>query len=181
MKYAVTVGLSALLMSLTAAVTLHSVRADAGANLAIAPTASTALAPATVAVAPSAPIADPAAAPAPLSPVVASTLSSGSFVNVDQAHPTRGTARIVSANGQRYLEFAPEFDTATGPDVQIIFYRGNTVPVQVREQDYVTLASLSSFSGAQRYAIPASLNLADFGAIAIWCRQFNVTFGYVAL
>ncbi|NEQ63853.1 MAG: DM13 domain-containing protein, partial [Moorea sp. SIO4A1] len=48
-------------------------------------------------------------------------------------------------------------------------------------QDYVTLARLQKFSGAQRYAIPDDLNLDEFGSVAVWCRRFNITFGYASL
>ncbi|MEM8808755.1 MAG: DM13 domain-containing protein [Cyanobacteria bacterium P01_G01_bin.38] len=108
-------------------------------------------------------------------------LASGSFVTVDQAHATTGTARIVEENGQRYLEFDAAFDTARGPDVQVVLYTGDTVPVSIAEADYTTVADLQSFEGAQRYALPESVNLAEYGAIAIWCAEFNVTFGYASL
>lgn len=108
-------------------------------------------------------------------------LARGSFVTVEQDHPTQGTARIVEENGQRYLVFDRAFTTAQGPDVEVILYRGSQVPVNIAERDYITLAPLQSFDGEQRYAIPANLDLGEFGAVGIWCRQFNVTFGYAAL
>jgi hypothetical protein len=113
--------------------------------------------------------------------VVAQALASGSFVTTEQDHPTNGTASIVSEGGQRYLKFNSAFETAEGPDVQVVLYRGDTVPVNLQEEDYLTLAPLQSFDGAQRYAIPEGVNLSEFGAVAIWCREFNVTFGYAAL
>ncbi|MBE9116976.1 DM13 domain-containing protein [Lusitaniella coriacea LEGE 07157] len=122
--------------------------------------------------------------PAQASPslqLVAQATAPNSFVTVEQDHPTTGTARIVTENGQRYLEFDRQFDTARGPDVKVILYRGSTVPVNVSESDYITLAALKGFSGAQRYAIPNSVNLDDFQAVGIWCKKFNVTFGYASL
>lgn len=109
------------------------------------------------------------------------TLRSGRFVTVEQDHPTAGQAKIVSQSGKRYLEFDRAFTTATGPDVQILLYRGNKLPVKLAEKDYVTLAKLQKFNGAQRYEIPANVNLDDFKAVGIWCKKFNVTFGYAAL
>ncbi|MDY6940061.1 MAG: DM13 domain-containing protein [Cyanobacteriota bacterium] len=107
--------------------------------------------------------------------------ASGTFVTTEQDHPTTGTASIVEKDGKRYLDLSQAFDTASGPDVQVILYRGGSVPVNVSEADYITLAPLQSFSGTQRYEIPADVNVEDFGAVAIWCREFNVTFGYAAL
>ena len=107
--------------------------------------------------------------------------TSGDFVTVDQGHPTTGTARIIIENGQRYLEFDQAFGTANGPDVLVVLHRDTVVPVSIDEADYITLAPLQSFNGAQRYAIPADVNLDEYNSAAIWCRQFNVTFGYAAL
>ncbi|PSR17234.1 electron transfer flavoprotein [filamentous cyanobacterium CCP3] len=107
--------------------------------------------------------------------------ATGQFVTVDQDHATTGTARIVSASGQQYLEFDAAFDTARGPAVEVILYKGAAVPVNIAEGDYVTLAPLQRFSGAQRYQIPQGVNVSDYQTVGIWCRQFNVTFGYAPI
>ncbi|MEO1592103.1 MAG: DM13 domain-containing protein [Cyanobacteria bacterium J06632_22] len=103
---------------------------------------------------------------------------SGSFVTVDQSHPTTGTARIVEDNGQRYIEFDGAFDTARGPAVQVVLYNRDNAPVNLAEGDYAYVGDLQSFSGAQRYAIPADIDLDIYESVVIWCEQFNVTFGY---
>jgi hypothetical protein len=120
---------------------------------------------------------------APSDPEASSSLApnAGQFVTVEQDHPTTGTASIVTENGQRYIAFDAAFDTARGPDVTVVLYQGREIPVNLGEGDYVTLASLQSFSGAQRYLIPADLELADYQSVGIWCRQFDVTFGYAPL
>ncbi|MGB3649683.1 MAG: DM13 domain-containing protein [Rivularia sp. (in: cyanobacteria)] len=110
-----------------------------------------------------------------------SLIASGSFVTTEQDHPTNGTAKIVKVNGKRYLEFSKEFTTARGPKVRVVLHRNSTVPVNLQEKDYVTLAALQRFDGAQRYEIPANLNLDDFKSVAIWCEEFNVTFGFASL
>ncbi|EAW33298.1 DM13 domain-containing protein [Lyngbya sp. PCC 8106] len=108
-------------------------------------------------------------------------LASGSFVTVEQDHPTEGTARIVNENGKRYLEFDSAFTTAQGPDVNIIFHQKNSVPVNLKEGEYITLTSLQSFEGSQRYLLPDNLDLSQYKSVGIWCRKFNVTFGYASL
>lgn len=107
--------------------------------------------------------------------------SPGKFVTVEQDHATMGTATLVTTNGQQYLEFDAAFDTARGPAVEVILYKGATVPVNIAAGDYLTLAPLQSFSGAQRYLIPAGVDIDDYQAVGIWCRQFNVTFGYAPI
>ena len=114
-------------------------------------------------------------------PTTQTVLARGSFVNVEQGHPTSGAVRIVTENEQRYLEFEQGFKTTNGPDVKVILHRDSIVPLNVNEQDYITLAPIQSLSGAQRYALPADLNLEQFQSVAIWCEQFNVTFGYANL
>jgi hypothetical protein len=105
----------------------------------------------------------------------------GQFTTVEQDHPTTGTARVVTENGQRYLEFDAAFDTARGPLVEVILYTGAEIPVNIAETDYITIAPLQSFEGAQRYLIPADVDLNDYQTVGIWCREFNVTFGYAPL
>ncbi|NJL86827.1 MAG: DM13 domain-containing protein [Leptolyngbyaceae cyanobacterium SM1_1_3] len=106
---------------------------------------------------------------------------SNQFVTVDQSKATTGSVRIVTENGQRYLEFDQQFSTARGPDVEVVLYRGATIPGSIAESDYTAIAQLQSFQGSQRYAIPESINLAEYGSVGIWCRRFNVTFGYAAV
>jgi hypothetical protein len=116
-----------------------------------------------------------------------SVLSSGSFVAGE--HPTQGTVRITNQSGKRVLELDQTFETSTsGPDLVVILHRspdviGSTTPpaFPINEGDYVLLAPLKSYSGAQSYDIPDSVNLEEYQSAAIWCRQFNATFGAATL
>ena len=101
--------------------------------------------------------------------------NSGSFVAGE--HSTQGNVRLVTENGKRYLMLDRAFKTDFGPDLFVLLHRSNP-PKQYRSQDYVNLGRLQGTSGAQRYALPANVNLAEFRSVAIWCRAFNVTFGY---
>ncbi|MEM6255658.1 MAG: DM13 domain-containing protein [Cyanobacteria bacterium P01_D01_bin.156] len=105
-------------------------------------------------------------------------VTSGQFVTVEQAKATTGTARIVEKDGQRILEFDSAFDTARGPDVQVLLYKGTSAPVSLDEEDYVVVGDLQSFDGSQSYVLPADIILDDYGSVVIWCAEFNVTFGY---
>ncbi|MEM6755425.1 MAG: DM13 domain-containing protein [Cyanobacteria bacterium P01_C01_bin.38] len=108
-----------------------------------------------------------------------SILASGSFVKQEKA--ISGRARIVNINGKRYLEFDRTFRSGEGPDVKVILHRNSNIPLNVKEENYITLAPIKSFSGAQRYAIPENVNLADYKSVGIWCEEFNATFGYASL
>ena len=107
-------------------------------------------------------------------------LSQGNFVTVEQDHPTEGTATIIEENGQRYLQFDENFTTARGPAVKVVLHNNNSVPVNLQEENYLTIAPLQSFDGTQKYLIPEDIDLDQYQSVAIWCEQFNVTFGYAA-
>jgi hypothetical protein len=105
---------------------------------------------------------------------------SGTFVKAE--HETQGTARIISDKGSQFIEFDGAFKTDNGPDLFVILTRQKQPPIGgIREQDYKLIGALQKVSGTQRYAIPPDLKLEEFGSVAIWCRQFNATFGYAQL
>ncbi|CEJ45012.1 DM13 domain-containing protein [Umezakia ovalisporum] len=100
----------------------------------------------------------------------------------DGEHPTQGKVNVITENGKRYLAFDQGFKTDNGPDLFVILHRSKKPPIYgVVEKDYVSIAALEKISGAQRYALPDQVNLAEFKSVAIWCRKFNATFGYAVL
>ena len=101
------------------------------------------------------------------------------FVSVE--HPTSGQVRIVEEDGSRYLEIAEDFQSDRGPALEVILHKSNTVGLKVQEGDYVSLGKLKSFNGAQRYLIPEAIDLGQYQSVAIWCEEFNATFGYAPL
>lgn len=108
-----------------------------------------------------------------------SVVSSGQFVTVQKQ--STGSAQIITKNGKRYLELSSDFRTSRGPDVKVVLSRQATVPDAIEEGSYVTLAPLQQFSGKQRYEIPNEIDLEEYASVALWCRQFNATFGYAPL
>ena len=102
------------------------------------------------------------------------------FVSVG-SKTTNGQIRIINENGQRYIEFDQSFVTDRGPDLKVILHRNPSVRSQIRENNYLEIAPLQSFRGTQRYLIPQEVDLSQYSSVAIWCRQFNVTFGYAEL
>lgn len=106
----------------------------------------------------------------------------GQFVTVDQGKTTTGTASIVMENGATYLVFDEAFSTATGPDLLVVLYAdGAEVPVNIEGANYVVLDDLQSLVGGQRYRLDASIAIDEYDAVAIWCREFDSTFGYAPL
>ncbi len=97
--------------------------------------------------------------------------------------PTTGTARIVTEGGHRYLELDAAFSTSSqGPDLHVLLDSSDRPP-----QAYdnlggaINLGALHDYTGAQRYPIPDSIDLADYSTVVVWCRMANATFGYAPL
>jgi hypothetical protein len=123
--------------------------------------------------------------PSSTQPVAQKPTQSGTFVGAE--HPTQGSAQILTENGKNYLEFDENFKTDNGPDLVVILHRASDIKsisqppaYSLKEGDYVILAALKQVSGTQRYAIPDNVNLTDYNSAAVWCRQFNATFGYAS-
>lgn len=112
---------------------------------------------------------------------------SGRFVSGE--HPTEGKATIFQENGVYFIELDQGFKTSTsGPDLFVILHRSpdilqisNPPDYAIAQGDYQIIAPLKSFSGKQRYAIPNNIRSDNYQSVAIWCRQYNATFGFVNL
>lgn len=106
------------------------------------------------------------------------TIVSGNFVASE--HPTTGMARIILMNGKNYLKFDAPFKSDPGPDLYVLLHRQET-PKDYKKDDYINLGRLKKVAGSQMYAIPADTDISIFKTAVIWCRQFNVTFGFANL
>ena len=111
----------------------------------------------------------------------ASVLAAGEFYNV--IHDGHGTATIYQlADGSRVLRLDP-FEVLNGPDLHVYLVGDDPVPNGVG-YDFALFADLGSLkgdSGAQNYALPAELDLAQYKSVVIWCQPFKVPFVAAAL
>ncbi|NET34524.1 MAG: DM13 domain-containing protein [Cyanothece sp. SIO1E1] len=105
-------------------------------------------------------------------------VKSGPFTG--SAHPTQGLANLMINDGTPSLVLDPAFKTDSGPDLFVLLHRAE-VPENYNPEDYVELGVLQQVSGSQTYTIPEDVNLEEYNSAVIWCRQFNVTFGYATL
>lgn len=104
-------------------------------------------------------------------------------------HETKGMAHLVQGeNGRYYLEFDEKFSTDKGPDLFVILHRsddvlGSSSPPNypLEEVDYYMVSPLLEIKGKQRYILPGDFDLSEYQSVAIWCRQFNATFGAASL
>lgn len=112
------------------------------------------------------------------------TLAAGTLISHE--HSTTGTVRLVRfADGSRVLRLE-DLDTSNGPDLRVWL---SDAPVKegvsgwrvFDDGKHVSLGRLKGNKGDQNYAVPAGVNLADYGSVTIWCARFDVSFGAAAL
>lgn len=89
-------------------------------------------------------------------------------------HVTSGTGSIIEENGTYYVVLGADFSLDNGPDPRVALGNGG--------YDASTqLGELMSLNGEQRYEIPASIDVAGFDQIWIWCEAASVPLGVAEL
>ena len=108
----------------------------------------------------------------------AAAKNAGQFVAVKPGNNTEGTFKVVEENGKQYIELSDDFAVSQGPDLKVILHKDPSVESSIAEEDYINIAPLASFAGGQKYEVPDGIDVAEYASVAIWCEEFNVTFGY---
>lgn len=118
--------------------------------------------------------------------IESSATRQGVFASAE--HETTGSVELISQDGEATLVFDDSFSTSNGPDLVVVLHRSanliaETTPpaYPLNEEDYVVIAPLTATNGRQEYAVPAEIDLTAFEAVAVWCQQFNATFGAAPL
>ena len=107
--------------------------------------------------------------------------TSHSFISKSAGHQTDGRVKIVWEKDRQYLEFDERFATFRGPNLKVILHREHLVPTKIEESNYISLASLKSFRGKQKYLIGDRIDLTQYASVAIWCEKYNITFAHATL
>lgn len=125
----------------------------------------------------------PAAAPggAPAAPV---TVARGALISHE--HSTTGEAELIRLPDGSHTLRLSNLDTSNGPDLRVWL---TDAPVKegvagwrvFDDGKYVSLGKLKGNKGDQNYQVPASVNVADFSSVTIWCDRFDVSFGAAVL
>lgn len=111
---------------------------------------------------------------------------SGTFQKGEAA--AAGTFAIHKDGDRTMLRLSEDFATNPGaPDLYLAI--GNAAnpiadkehPYPLAEGEYVTVAELTSATGAQDYELPADIDLSENNSVIIWCKQFNATMSYAPL
>jgi hypothetical protein len=108
-------------------------------------------------------------------PATRKVLARGTFIHANPSDPIHyGRGRVTVYEGVLHLE--SDFEVGPGPKfhVYLVPERNITPSTKVAQSMYVDLGRLKAFKGSQNYALPAGLNLANYGSVVIWCEHFGV-------
>jgi Electron transfer DM13 len=124
------------------------------------------------------PAATPMGEPMPQEP---SSIARGSFHS--NAHETKGHATVFRRSDGRRILRLTEFETSNGPDLRVYLVAAPDVndDATVKRAGFVELGKLKGNRGDQNYEIPASVDVAKFRSVTIWCKRFSVNFGTAPL
>ena len=103
------------------------------------------------------------------------TLLEGSFVG--RAHPTSGTAKVITDGNQRFLRLEG-FETDNGPDLNVYLATGTP---EGSPGDFRDLGDLKGNIGDQNYELADDIDLNTYTTVFIWCVRFGVAFGAAPL
>jgi electron transfer DM13 len=91
-------------------------------------------------------------------------------------HATRGRARVIADAGRRYVRFEA-FRTSNGPLLKVYLSAAAPGgPARAFDDRFVDLGRLKGNIGDQNYAIPATVDLAAYRSVVVWCKRFGVPF-----
>lgn len=100
------------------------------------------------------------------------TIANGSFESY--AHETVGKAEILNVGDKKVLRLSG-FKTSNGPDVHVLLVKGHDP--KATGNGPIDLGSIKGNEGDQNYDLPANYDAATYGAVTIWCKRFDVSFG----
>ncbi|MFK7888964.1 MAG: DM13 domain-containing protein [Gammaproteobacteria bacterium] len=90
-----------------------------------------------------------------------------------------GTWKIVETDEGRFLELNEKFKTRRAPDLKL--FLSPRLDADVTPDNAVAgsvlIAKLKKAKGAQRYALPADLDLNDFETLVLHCEQYTKLWG----
>ncbi|MFD2671472.1 DM13 domain-containing protein [Marinicrinis sediminis] len=99
----------------------------------------------------------------------------GSFQDGDSQHSASGRAYTLQSEETVYIRFE-DFETTNGPDLFVYLVKeGQSTSEGLR------LGSLKGNIGNQNYEIPGDVDVSEYAKVVIWCKAFDVDFGYAEL
>jgi Electron transfer DM13/Bacterial Ig-like domain (group 2) len=95
--------------------------------------------------------------------------------NIFTTMASMGTGKLKFENGILKLQTSVDFSVQTGPPDLRIYLGNNAANIT----DAIEIASLSTRSGAQTWAVPPGVTITQYRYIIVWCKQFGGVYGLV--
>ncbi len=91
----------------------------------------------------------------------------------------KGEWNIVKSDGKTFIHFNDAFKTKNGPDLKVFLSPQTITDVTGKTaiDGAVLLGILRSHKGAQKYEVPADVNLSDFKSVLVHCEAYSILWG----
>ena len=102
-------------------------------------------------------------------------VASGNFIHADPSDPIHYGKGKVSVY-ERTVFLHDDFEVGPGPKYHVYLVPQERIRSSgdVSDTMFVDLGQLRSFSGSQKFPIPAGVDLSKYPSVVIWCEQFSV-------
>ncbi|MEM6457742.1 MAG: DM13 domain-containing protein [Acidobacteriota bacterium] len=110
--------------------------------------------------------------------LAADALAHGSWTK--KSFKIAGTWKIVDEGGTRYVELDAAFKTKKAPDLKLFLHPLPLSAVNGKNaasNGAVLIHQLDSHKGAQRYALPADVDLSQFRTLLVHCEKYSKLWG----
>ena len=102
-------------------------------------------------------------------------IARGQFIHANTMDPVHyGSGGVTVLQRTVFLE--SNFEVGPGPKFHVYLVPKESVrrAGDVKGTDFIDLGRLRAFKGSQKYTVPATINLADYQSVVIWCAAFGV-------
>ena len=117
------------------------------------------------------PAASPAGTAVAAPTSVTSVLRRGQLQYVDALHNGKGAVLIIAVDAKQFLRFE-DVAITNAPDVHVYLSKDRGGKWSEPQSTY--LGPLKATNGSFNYELPASIDLAAYGSVVVWCRAFAV-------
>jgi hypothetical protein len=126
------------------------------------------------------PTSGPAPSPAPIGP---QPLLAGNFIpGSTPGDRATGGATIYRLEDGRLVLRLQDLDVTNGPDLFVVLSGADNPDQQgTTSGEHLQLDGLKGNQGNQNYELPIDIDLAKYKTAVIWCRAFDIVFGYAVL
>ena len=115
-------------------------------------------------------------------PVDAERLAHGVFRDGDPVHRGSGGLEILKTPEGEVVVRLEDLQTVPGPNLLVYLVRDEDplFPEDVTAA-FTTLGGLKARTGDQNYAVPAEIDVREWGSVVVWCDTFKVAFAIATI